>query len=128
MTLETPQISHVDTAPRATMRLDRGTQISLVDGAATGGLVDAHINVISVGSAPGPYHRHRRVENFYLVLNGTLSLRIDDTTHELPEGTSVLLPPGVPHAASNRADVPLELLELYVPASELPDFEIVEDR
>ena len=47
---------------------------------------------------------------------------------ELPEGTSVLLPPGVPHAASNRADVPLELLELYVPASELPDFEIVEDR
>lgn len=121
------QIAHVETARRAPMRLDRGTQVTLVDGLKAAGLVDAHVNILKVGSAPGPYHCHRHVENFYLVLEGVLTLRVQDETFELPRGSSVLIPPNVPHSATNLASVPLELLEIYVPAHSLPDFELVPD-
>lgn len=121
-------VTHIGRAPHSTMRFDRGTQVSLVDGRQLGAMIDAHVNIIKVGSAPGPYHLHRRMENFYLVLKGILTLRVNDETLELAEGSCVLLPPGVPHAASNLGDEPVELLELYVPASELPDFEMLEER
>jgi mannose-6-phosphate isomerase-like protein (cupin superfamily) len=113
-------------AVRQPMRFDRGVQIPLVDGVSAAGEIDAHINVVSVGSVDGPWHVHHRVENFYLVLAGVLTLRLEDGPHELGAGTAVSIPPGNPHSASNHADVPLELLEIYTPASALPDFDIVE--
>jgi mannose-6-phosphate isomerase-like protein (cupin superfamily) len=114
-------------AKASPMRFDRGMTTSLVDGRGSGTFLDAHVNVVNVGSADGPFHRHRTMENFYLVLAGTLSLRLEDGSRDLPAGTAVCIPPGVPHSASNHGDVPLELLEIYTPASALPDFEIVEN-
>lgn len=123
----TVQIVLPDEAKTTPMRFDRGVTASLVDGRGSGTLLDAHINVVTVGSADGPFHVHRTMENFYLVLKGTLSLRLEDGPHELPAGTAVCIQPGVPHSASNHGDVPLQLLEIYTPASALPDFEIVEN-
>ena len=111
-------------AKASQMRCDRGMTTSLVDGRGSGTLLDAHVNV---GSADGPFHRHRKMENFYLVPAGTLSLRLEGGSRDLPAGTAVCIPPGVPHSASNHGDVPLELLEIYAPASAPPDFEIVEN-
>lgn len=120
------QIVRPDQAKKAPMRFDRGVVTSLIDGRGGGTLVDAHTNHVKVGSADGPYHMHRTMENFYLVLKGTLSLRLEDGMHELPAGTAVCLQPGVPHSASNHGQEPLELLEIYTPASALPDFVIIE--
>lgn len=121
------QIVLPDEAKTSPMRFDRGMTTSLIDGRGSGTLIDAHINVVNVGSVDGPLHVHRTMENFYLVLAGTLSLRLEDGTHQLPTGTAVCIQPGVPHSASNHGDVPLRLLEIYTPASALPDFDIVEN-
>ncbi len=60
----------------------------------------------------GRIHRHERQEEVYLVLEGALSLELEDERRELGRGELVRVAPGVRRQLANRGDAPLVLLAL----------------
>ena len=65
---------------------------------------------------PGPPpHRHARLHDMFYVLEGTLTMRLGDETHELGPGSFVCVPPGVVHTFSNPSDRPVRLLNFNTP-------------
>lgn len=118
------KITRESDAATTELRGGRGTKIKLVgpeDGAAN---IDFHINVLNTDSGLGPYHLHRRAENIYLVLEGTVAAVIDGVRHELKAGDVAFIPPGVPHAAGSDGSGPARVLEVYAPAGD--DFHILD--
>jgi mannose-6-phosphate isomerase-like protein (cupin superfamily) len=59
-------------------------------------------------------HRHRDVEEMYIVFNTPAEFTVDKRTAFLPAGSSVLCPLGSTHALYNNSDVPLEWMTLAV--------------
>ena len=55
-------------------------------------------------------HRHERQEEVYLVLEGTLTLQVEDETHELTRGQLVRVAADVRRQVSNRRSEPLLVL------------------
>lgn len=115
----------VAAAPNRPMRFDRGTQVRLVNPDVGAEKVDVHINELNVDSGPGPYHYHARVENVYIVLDGTVQVVIEGKRHLLKKDDVVFIPPGVKHAAGNGGTTPARVIEIYAPAGD--DFHVVED-
>jgi mannose-6-phosphate isomerase-like protein (cupin superfamily) len=60
----------------------------------------------------GRIHRHKRQEEVYIVLEGTLTLGVEGEERELGRGTVVRVAPGVRRQLANRGDEPLVLLAL----------------
>jgi quercetin dioxygenase-like cupin family protein len=58
----------------------------------------------------GRIHRHRRQEEIYLVLEGTLTLEIEGEPRELPKGSLARVAPDVRRQLSNRGDELLAVL------------------
>jgi mannose-6-phosphate isomerase-like protein (cupin superfamily) len=69
--------------------------------------------------APGfpgpPLHVHDRLHDAFYVLEGTLTMRVGDETHEIGAGTFVCAPPGTPHTFSNQSDEPVRFLNFNTP-------------
>lgn len=51
----------------------------------------------------------------FFVLDGTLTMQLDDETFELPAGSFVLVPPRTAHTFSNRTGGPVRLLNMDTP-------------
>lgn len=110
---------------RSELRYGRGV-VERIAGPEVGARnADVHLNRILAGSAPGPYHLHSTAENVYVVLSGSVRVRIDGDDHDLDVGDAAFIPAGVPHSASNVGSVDAEVLEIYAPAE--PDFIEVTD-
>ena len=65
--------------------------------------------------APGQrnrIHRHRHQEEVYLVLDGTLTLIVEDESHEYSAGEIVRVGPSVRRQLVNRHGAPLSVLAL----------------
>lgn len=62
------------------------------------------------------YHYHPNTDEQVYVLEGTLSVYIDDKWHELGPGTLGVLPKGKPHAQGNRSDKPVHMIGTGAPA------------
>ena len=60
----------------------------------------------------GRIHRHRRQEEAYLVLEGTLTLQFEDSTRELGRGELARVAPDVRRRLWNRTDAPLLVLAM----------------
>ena len=58
----------------------------------------------------GRIHAHERQEEVYLVLEGTLTLLVEDSPTELGEGELIRVAPGVRRQLVNRGPGPLHLL------------------
>ncbi|GAA3328273.1 cupin domain-containing protein [Paeniglutamicibacter sulfureus] len=62
-------------------------------------------------------HAHHRddmtLEEFYLVLEGTASMRVGQEQHELKAGDSILAPAGVEHDLRNTGDGTLRVLVVW---------------
>jgi quercetin dioxygenase-like cupin family protein len=117
-------ISRPQTSSHRQLRAGRG-DIREVIGPAQGSRLDIHINQIRAGAGPGPYHLHSASENFYLVLEGAVRLRIAGTDHVVAPGDAALIAPGVPHSVSVVDDGGARLIEIYSPAN--PDFVLVKE-
>jgi uncharacterized cupin superfamily protein len=57
-------------------------------------------------------HRHERQEEVYLVLEGTLTLQVENETHELSRGELARVAPDLRRQLSNRRSEPLYVLAL----------------
>jgi quercetin dioxygenase-like cupin family protein len=65
---------------------------------------------------PPPRHRHERLHDMFYVLDGVLTMRLGDETHQIGPGTFVCVPPGVTHTFSNTSDSPVRFLNFNTPA------------
>jgi oxalate decarboxylase/phosphoglucose isomerase-like protein (cupin superfamily) len=52
----------------------------------------------------------------FYVLDGVLTMRLGDDTHEISPGTFVCVPPGVTHTFSNTSNGPVRFLNFNTPA------------
>jgi uncharacterized cupin superfamily protein len=55
-------------------------------------------------------HRHRRQEEVYIVLEGTLTLEYDGERHDFHQGDAIRVAPDVKRQLSNRGDELLSLI------------------
>jgi mannose-6-phosphate isomerase-like protein (cupin superfamily) len=68
------------------------------------------------GGFPGPLpHRHTRMVDSFYVLEGTLTVRVEDEEHALGAGSYAFVPPGVAHTFSNPSDETVRMLNLQAP-------------
>src|SRR5436305_10655177 len=59
--------------------------------------------VIEPGFPGPPPHRHKRVHDMFYVLDGTLTMRLDDETLDLEPGSFVCVPPSSSTPSATRA-------------------------
>jgi mannose-6-phosphate isomerase-like protein (cupin superfamily) len=85
-------------------------------GEQTGGSFYLGEAVLQPGFPGPPPHRHRRLHDMFYVLEGSLTVRVEDRTVELEPGSFVCVPPGVVHTFSNPGDAPVRLLNFNTPA------------
>jgi mannose-6-phosphate isomerase-like protein (cupin superfamily) len=60
----------------------------------------------------GRIHRHERQEEVYVVLEGTLTLEVEGSAHELPSRSAARVAPGVRRRLVNAGREPLVLLAI----------------
>ncbi len=70
-------------------------------------------------SGPGPHH-HPEDDVFY-VLEGTMSVLVDDTWVDAPRGSFVLVPGGVTHDFENRSSARAGMLNVSHPGAFEPE-------
>lgn len=82
-------------------------------------------------SEPGqfvPVHIHPTQDEFILVQEGELALKLDGQWSTAKAGDLVRMPRGVPHGYFNKSDKPARALFWVSPAGKLPDlFRILHD-
>jgi len=61
-------------------------------------------------------HRHNNTDEAFYVLEGVLTVKINDKTSEYPAGSYVLVPRGTPHAQGNFGKVPVKVLLTITPS------------
>ena len=86
----------------------------LVGAADSGGA----LGVALVTQPPGiatPLHRHTHEAEAFLLLEGAMTYRAGEETHELGDGWFMYLPRGIPHAFRIRGDRPARFLAITVP-------------
>ncbi len=75
-------------------------------------------------SAPGqfvPVHIHPTQDEFILVQEGELDLKLDGKWFKAKAGDLVRMPRGIPHGYFNKSDTPCRALFWVSPASKLED-------
>ena len=77
-----------------------------------------NVSVITMGpGADGPEtHVHADEDDAFYILDGELTFLLDEGDVAAPEGTFVLVPPGVNHTFRNPLDTPTRVLNLHAPA------------
>jgi quercetin dioxygenase-like cupin family protein len=79
---------------------------------------DGRLGISMVEQPPGiatPLHRHSREAEALFVLEGEITYRAGEETHELSDGAFLFLPQGVPHAFRIRGRRPARFLALTAP-------------
>jgi quercetin dioxygenase-like cupin family protein len=61
-------------------------------------------------------HNHTREDEFSLVLQGPVGVRIADRVLEADTGSYLVKPRGTPHAMWNAGDTPVKVIEMVSPA------------
>ncbi len=78
------------------------------------------LNVSIITMAPGAHgpeeHVHADEDDAFYILEGELTFVLDEGHVPAPEGTFVLVPPGVNHTFLNPLDTPTRVLNIHAPA------------
>ena len=85
------------------------------DGAETGDSYSVSEWTLEPGSSSPGAHSHEANDDVFYVLEGTATFVLDDVTVPAGPGTFVRVPIGITHDYRNDGDVPVRLLNLYVP-------------
>ena len=85
-------------------------------GAETAGTFFLSESTIAPGFPGPPPHHHERLVDMFYVLDGVLTVRLGEQTHELEAGSFVCVPAGVVHTFSNPSDRPVRFLNFNTPA------------
>jgi quercetin dioxygenase-like cupin family protein len=87
---------------------------------ATGETTDGSFFMSETTIAPGfsgpPPHTHQRLHDMFYVLEGVLTMRLGDETHQVASGSFVCVPPGTAHTFSNTSDASVRFLNMNTPS------------
>jgi quercetin dioxygenase-like cupin family protein len=93
-----------------------GRMVVKVRDGDTAGSFSVHDNVIPARS-PGPLpHLHRDHEETFYVLEGELTVRVEEREITAPPGSFVVIPRGVVHQPSNPTAEPTRVLLIFSPS------------
>jgi quercetin dioxygenase-like cupin family protein len=85
-------------------------------GEETSGTFFLSETTIGPGFPGPPLHRHERLVDMFYVLEGMLTVRLGEETHQLEKGSFVCVPAGVVHTFSNQSHSPVRFLNFNTPA------------
>jgi mannose-6-phosphate isomerase-like protein (cupin superfamily) len=116
MGTRTVLIKSLASAPSSPMTRGRGHSTHLFD--LTNGAVNAdiHFNVLLPGSPSGPYHYHKKAENYYYLLEGSIRLIVEGEAYIVNANDAVFIPPGLKHRVEHIGSIPTKFIEVYAPA------------
>ena len=109
-----PKIVALKPGEPSELAYDAGTVRFLVSSEDTNGAW----SLVELTEMPGyktRLHRHNYTDEAYYVLEGVLTVKINDKTSEYPAGSYVLIPRGTPHAQGNPGKVPVKVLLTMTP-------------
>jgi quercetin dioxygenase-like cupin family protein len=84
-------------------------------GADSAGRMLIFETVVAAGDGP-PLHTHAREDEMLYVLEGEFRFQVEAEVHEAPVGSTLYVPPGVPHCFQNAGSLPGRLLIVFAPA------------
>jgi mannose-6-phosphate isomerase-like protein (cupin superfamily) len=94
-----------------------GNDIVFKAGAVDTGGAFGFLEYTAAAGFPGPpAHVHRKMVEAFYVLEGELTMRLEDETVTARAGSFVLVPPGTPHTFSNPGSEPVTFLGVFTPA------------
>ena len=100
-------------------RIDAGKG-SVIVLKATGETTGRSLFMAETTIAPGfpgpPLHTHQHLHDMFYVLEGVLTIRLGDATHEATAGSFVCVPPGIVHTFSNAGTAPVRFLNMNTPS------------
>jgi mannose-6-phosphate isomerase-like protein (cupin superfamily) len=111
-----PFFINESSAPFTPLRQGRGLSFKLLNPSTGSERVDVHVNVLNVGSGPGPYHFHSQADNIYYVIEGQAKVTVEDRAVIAGPGEAALIFPGERHDIENVGPVPLRVVEIRIPA------------
>lgn len=88
----------------------------LLDAARTGGAFSLVEHPVPPRTLAAPLHRHAREDEYSIVLEGEVTVRLGDAVHVARVGDVVCKPRGEWHTFWNATDAPCRLLEVIAPA------------
>jgi quercetin dioxygenase-like cupin family protein len=106
-------------------RPDEGESIDAGEGSAivlkatcetTGGSFFMSETTIAAGFPGPPPHTHQHLHDMFYVLEGVLTMRLGEATHEVAAGSFVCVPPGIVHTFSNAGTAPVRFLNMNTPS------------
>ena len=109
-----PAVIALKAGEPAGLAYDAGTLRVLASSEATGGAW----SLVELKEMPGYHtnlHRHNLTDESFYVLEGSLTVRLNEGTRDYPAGSYVLIPRGTPHAQGNRGKVPVRVLLTMTP-------------
>lgn len=86
----------------------------LVDSEHTGGAFSM-VESNECGKPMTNVHRHHSMDEAFYVVEGTLTVYVDDRFHTLGPGSYFFVPRGMPHAQGNPCEVPNKILVTFTP-------------
>lgn len=104
--------------PEAGELLDYGdgdVSVVLASGEGTGEAFCVEEHRLHPGAEGPPLHRHERLCDAFYVLEGTLTLQIEERTVTAETGAFACFPPGVVHSFSNRSEATVRVLNINAP-------------
>ena len=84
-------------------------------------VTDPELSVIEERMPPGTSevrHRHGRARQFFYLLDGSLEIEVDGTSHRLVRGCGIEIPPGAAHQVRNPGAAPAEFLVVSAPPAQ----------
>ncbi len=109
-----PRIVALKFGETAELVYDAGSARFLVNSEDTNGAW----SLVEVKEMPGyrtNLHRHNNTDEAFYVLEGVLTLKINDKVSEYPAGSYILVPRGTAHAQGNFGKVPVKILITFTP-------------
>jgi mannose-6-phosphate isomerase-like protein (cupin superfamily) len=113
----------VATATGATLTLPGGTSFSIIEAAADSGGERIEFEIAMPPGAPGPpKHFHPRQEERWRVLEGDLSVFVNDGWRTVGEGESLSIPPNTVHTLRNTSSRVVRFRDTHEPALDFQDY------
>ena len=85
-------------------------------GETTGGSLFMSETTLAPGFPGPPPHTHQRLHDMFYVLEGVLTMRLGEATHEVAAGGFVCVPPGIVHTFRNAGTAPVRFLNMNTPS------------
>jgi len=98
----------------------------MIGQAQTGGACSVLLAALRPGEGPPP-HLHRDHDEYFFLLEGTISLVVNGEESTVAANTLAFVPRGTTHAFKNIGASPVRLLEWTIPGNNEPYFRAVHD-